>query len=102
MPHTQTRFPPSDSLGRSFYSPGQRIDRLRLIEETIIEEPTMNIKTLSYAFIAASSLAMAACQPAEGPAERAGKQVDQAAEKAGDQIEKAGDKVKDTIDDAKK
>jgi hypothetical protein len=99
---SRTRCAPSDSQGRSFYSSGQRIHRLCLTPETIIEEPTMNIKTLSYAFIAASSLAMAACQPAEGPAERAGKQVDQAADKAGDKIEKAGDKVKDAIDDAKK
>jgi predicted small secreted protein len=55
-----------------------------------------------YALIAASALVLAACQPAEGPAERAGKAVDNAAEKAGDQIEKAGDKVKDAVDDAKK
>jgi len=34
------------------------------------------------------------CQK-EGPAERAGKQVDQATEKVGQQIEKAGDSIKD-------
>lgn len=38
----------------------------------------------------------------EGPAERAGKEIDKAAEKAGEKIEKAGDKIKDTIKDIKK
>lgn len=41
------------------------------------------------------------CQK-EGPAERAGKQVDKAVDKAGEQIEKAGDKIKDAAEDAKK
>jgi hypothetical protein len=47
-------------------------------------------------------LSIVACQPAEGPAERAGKQIDEAAEKVGDQIEKAGDKIKDAVDDSRK
>jgi len=38
----------------------------------------------------------------EGPAERAGKEMDKAAEKAGQQIEKAGDKMKDAVHDMKK
>ena len=38
----------------------------------------------------------------EGPAERAGKEMDKAAEKAGQQIEKAGDKIKDAAKDLKK
>lgn len=38
----------------------------------------------------------------EGPAERAGKEMDRAAEKAGQQIERAGDKMKDTINDMKR
>jgi hypothetical protein len=62
----------------------------------------MNFKTSIFALVAACSLAMAGCQPAEGPAERAGKSVDNAAQKAGDQIEKAGDKAKDAVNDAKK
>ena len=52
--------------------------------------------------LAAIAFGMAACQPAEGPAERAGKAIDNATEKAADSIEKAGDKVKDAVDDAKK
>jgi predicted small secreted protein len=59
-------------------------------------------KSVLFVLVAAGSVALSACQPAEGPAERAGKSVDNAAKKAGDQIEKAGDKVKDTVDDAKK
>lgn len=44
---------------------------------------------------------VAACQR-EGPAERAGKQIDQAVEKAGDKVERAGEKIQDTAKDAKK
>ncbi len=55
-----------------------------------------------YVFIAVVAVAVVACQPQEGPVEKAGKAVDNAAEKAGDQIEKAGDKIKDAVDDAKK
>lgn len=32
----------------------------------------------------------------EGPAERAGKKIDETVEKAGDKIEEAGDKVKES------
>ena len=59
-------------------------------------------ETALYSFIAAAALLLAACQPTEGPAERAGKAVDNAAEKVGDQAEKAGDKVKEAVEDAKK
>jgi predicted small secreted protein len=61
-----------------------------------------NAKTTLYPIIAAASLVLAACQPAEGPLERAGKSVDKAAEKVGDSAEKAGDKIKDAVNDAKK
>ena len=42
------------------------------------------------------------CQKKEGPAERAGKQIDKAVEKAGQQVEKAGKKIEDTAKDANK
>ncbi len=42
------------------------------------------------------------CQKKEGPAERAGKQIDKAIEKAGQQIEKAGEKIEDAAKDANK
>ena len=54
------------------------------------------------AIVVAFSLAMAACQPDEGPVERAGKGVDRAAKKVGDQVDKAADKVKDAVNDAQK
>jgi len=47
--------------------------------------------------IAATALltALAACQK-EGPAERAGKSLDNAVDTAGQKIENAGDKIQDT------
>jgi hypothetical protein len=42
------------------------------------------------------------CQQREGPAERAGKKVDNVAEKVGDKIEKTGEKIKDAAKDKKK
>ena len=46
------------------------------------------------------ALALSGCH--EGPAEKAGKQVDKAVDKTGQQIEKAGDKIEDAAKDAKK
>jgi hypothetical protein len=46
--------------------------------------------------------ALPACQKQEGPAERAGKEVDKAVDKAGQQIEKAGDSIQDTAKGDKK
>ena len=54
------------------------------------------------AIVVALSLAMAACQPDEGPAERAGKGVDKTAKKMGDQVDRAADKAKNGVDDTKK
>lgn len=34
----------------------------------------------------------------EGPAEKAGKQIDQAIEEAGDNLEEAGDKLEESVD----
>ncbi len=45
---------------------------------------------------------MSACQKKEGPAERAGKEVDKAVESAGQQLEKAGQQIQDAAKDAKK
>ena len=48
--------------------------------------------------VAVASIALIALAGAcekEGPAERAGKQVDKAASKVGQQVEKAGDKIQD-------
>ena len=55
-----------------------------------------------YVFVATCSLGMVACQPAEGPAERAGTSIDNAAKQVGDQIDKTADKAKEAVNDAKK
>jgi hypothetical protein len=52
-------------------------------------------------FACAVLVAVAGCQR-EGPAERAGKQADQALDKAGQQIEKAGDRIRDSAQGDKK
>lgn len=44
---------------------------------------------------------MIGCQK-EGPAEKAGKEVDKAVEKVGQQMEKAGDDIKDAVKGDKK
>ena len=38
----------------------------------------------------------------EGPAERAGREIDRSTEKAGKEIEKAGEKMKDVLNQLKK
>jgi predicted small secreted protein len=61
------------------------------------------------AVLATGALLMvfAGCQKTEGPAERAGKDIDHAVDKAGQKIEQAGEKIQDTAkgitkDDEKK
>jgi len=44
--------------------------------------------------------ALAGCNR-EGPAEKAGRQIDQAADKAGRSLEKAGDNVRDAVNGKK-
>ena len=52
--------------------------------------------TSSAALITGALLvALSGCQKQEGPAERAGKEVDKAVEKAGQQIETAGESIQD-------
>lgn len=46
--------------------------------------------------------AISACQKQEGPAERAGKAIDNATEQAGSQIEKTGQDIQDTAKGDKK
>lgn len=45
---------------------------------------------------------LSACQKEEGPAERAGKAMDNAVEKTGKKIEQAGEKIQDAAKDAGK
>lgn len=60
-------------------------------------------KTIGTALIIGVMLTtLVACQKQEGPAERAGKEVDKAADKVGQQVEKAGDKIQDVSKGDKK
>ena len=53
-------------------------------------------KTVSTALIMGALLgALSGCQKKEGPAEQAGKVVDQTVEKVGQQMEKAGESIQD-------
>jgi hypothetical protein len=64
----------------------------------------MKFQKFIYTAIVMSALiaALAACQKEPGPAEKAGKAVDNATEKAGQQIEKAGENIQDTAKGNKK
>jgi hypothetical protein len=60
-------------------------------------------KTLSTALIMTALLAaLFGCQKQEGPAEKAGRQVDKAVESVGQQVEKAGDAIQDAAKGDKK
>lgn len=60
-------------------------------------------KTLTTALIMTALLAaLFGCQKQEGPAEKAGRQVDKAVESVGQQIEKAGDAIQDAAKGDKK
>jgi hypothetical protein len=53
-------------------------------------------RTVGTALIMGALLgALSGCQKKEGPAEQAGKVVDQTVEKAGQQVEKAGESIQD-------
>ena len=45
-------------------------------------------------------LALSGCQKQEGPAEKAGKEIDKAAETAGEKVDKAGQKLGQEIEKA--
>ena len=61
------------------------------------------VKTVRAAlFVSALLVALTGCQKQEGPAEKAGKEMDKAAEKVGQQIEKAGEAIQDAAKGDKK
>ncbi len=62
---------------------------------------TITYRQALYAALTVSALLIAGCQK-EGPAERAGKEVDHAVDKVGQQIEKAGDSLQDASKGNKK
>lgn len=60
-------------------------------------------KTICAALVMTALLAtLIGCQKQEGPAERAGKEVDKTTAKVGQQIEKAGDNIQDAAKGNKK
>lgn len=61
----------------------------------------MRIYSLLMALVMVFSVALMGCGTDEGPAEKAGKQIDQTVEKAGDKMEDTGDKISDSVEDAK-
>jgi len=64
----------------------------------------MNFKK-SAAIVLAMGILMAGlsgCKKEEGPAERAGKSLDNAAQKAGEKVEQAGENIQDAAKDAKR
>jgi hypothetical protein len=74
-----------------------RPDRLDSLEE---ERKNSMKKTLLMA-MSLVVLGLSACER-EGPAERAGKQIDSAAERTGEKVEKAGEKMQDAAKDAQR
>lgn len=56
-------------------------------------------KTLCVALALGLVLAVAGCGEDEGPAEKAGKKIDQAVEKAGEKVEEATDKMGETAEE---
>jgi hypothetical protein len=60
-------------------------------------------ETLGSALVSIALLvSLSGCQKSEGPAERAGKEIDSAMGKAGQQIEKAGENIQDAAKGEKK
>ena len=61
------------------------------------------VNTVSTALVMSALLvALSGCEGKEGPAEQAGKEVDQATQKAGEQVEKAGEEIQDAAQGDKK
>ncbi|RTZ45560.1 hypothetical protein EKL30_05920 [Candidimonas sp. SYP-B2681] len=52
--------------------------------------------------IGVMAFALAGCMKEEGPAEKAGKEIDKTLSQAGQQIQKAGDKIQDAARDAQR
>jgi len=55
------------------------------------------MKKMLFLLLLSMSVGLAACEK-EGPAERAGEEIDEAVEKAGDKMEEAADKAEEATD----
>jgi hypothetical protein len=61
------------------------------------------VKTLSAALVISALLvALSGCEKQEGPAEQAGKSIDNAAESVGEHVENAGEAIQDAAKGDKK
>ena len=60
------------------------------------------VNLLSATLIIGVLLTLPACHSQEGPAETAGKNIDQAVEKVGEKIQIVGEKIQDSVDGEKK
>lgn len=67
-----------------------------------IKSPKFFSKALTVLAMGILMTGLSACQKEEGPAERAGKAVDNAVQKAGEKVEQAGEKIQDAAKDASK
>jgi len=75
------------------------VSPMRAVRQVIFQENYMmkSSKIVSASLVIGALLVtLSGCQKQEGPAEQAGKQVDQTTEKVGEQIEKAGESIQDT------
>ncbi|MCP5202417.1 MAG: hypothetical protein H6977_20665 [Gammaproteobacteria bacterium] len=66
----------------------------------MITESTRRIATFFFAGVLASALC-AGCERQAGPAEQAGKQIDEATSRIGDKVEQIGDDMQDAAQGAK-
>ena len=63
---------------------------------------TLGKAVVSSLLLGAVLAALVGCQKQEGPAEKAGKEVDKATEQVGQKLEKAGEKIQDAATGDKK
>jgi hypothetical protein len=93
----QESFATSVSLFLRKFSDDTRSSHVK--KETTMERQKILVTAIALSVIIA---ALTACQKEPGPAEKAGKAVDNATEKTGQQIEKAGENIQDTAKGNKK
>lgn len=74
--------------------------RLTYVKPTLSALCTSENEAMRTFILLIAIAALAGCQR-EGPAEKAGRQVDRAAQKAGDNLRDAGDKIRDAANGKK-
>jgi len=65
-----------------------------IFQENYMMKPNKIVSTSL--IMGALLVTLSGCQKQEGPAEQAGKKIDQTTEKVGEQVEKAGESIQDT------